>query len=118
MVTRAVLRPGGRPLSRGGVSLTAARHGLPERALFPVRPQMAIDLAAAHRGLLAQEEPFAEPQPELPTPDCKRWTGRPLPLLARAARSRNARLQPRPTMAGMRLRRPLAKPGQHRRPGG
>ncbi|MCY4004224.1 MAG: hypothetical protein OXF33_11030 [Rhodospirillales bacterium] len=42
------------------------RPGLPERAPFPVRLQTAIDLAAARFGLLAWEDPFAEPGPVSP----------------------------------------------------
>jgi len=40
--------------------------GLPERAPFPVRLQTAIDLAPARFGLLAWEDPFAEPGPVSP----------------------------------------------------
>jgi len=40
--------------------------GLPERAPFPVRLQTAIDLTAARFGLLAWEDPFAEPGPISP----------------------------------------------------
>ncbi|MCY3793773.1 MAG: hypothetical protein OXG51_05285 [Gammaproteobacteria bacterium] len=42
------------------------RLGLPERAPFPVRLQTATDLAVARFGLLAWEDPFAEPGPVSP----------------------------------------------------
>ena len=35
------------------------RSGLPERALFLVRPQRAVELAEARFGLWAWEDPFA-----------------------------------------------------------
>ena len=49
------------------------RPGLPEQAPFPVRLQTADDLAAARFGLLAWEDPFAQPGPVSPF-----WTVAPM----------------------------------------
>ena len=77
------------------------RPGLPERAPFPVRLQTAVDLAAARFGLLAWEDPFAEPGSVSPF-----WAV--VPMMLAVARPRatplaGAATAPGLSVAGLRL---------------